>query len=261
MKERINTSEEHYYGMGNAVAESKVTLSQLEGMRKEYEEQERGVWEKQHMPRLRELMASKKDYVGKTLRILYDSDTNPDQLLCAANDRVSCGYMQKIFETASKDASLSEKHRDVATVLKKEFEMREKENAVLERMFIAEDLILDGNYGEGSGVLKELKPKAKEMAEFYMGDMNEKLGKSLALYLPDPQSYKKLFEWNTIKVHLREVEPSLKLMGEVLDDPGRFSHVEKYNARTKFSDAIHSLAIVRFYEEELSLAYARKMGI
>jgi hypothetical protein len=247
--------------MGNALAEMKVTLSQLEGMRKAYEEKRRGEWEKEQMPKLRGLMASKKDYVGETLKILHDSNTNPDQLLCAANDRVDCEYTQKVLEAASKDASLSEKHRESAGVLKKEFERRERENAVLERVFIAEDLISNGNFREGSGVLKELSPKVKEMAEFYMKDIEEKLGKSLGLYLPEPQSYRRLVEWNTIKGRLGEAEPSLKLMGEVLDDPDRFSHVERYNAKTKFSDALHGLAVVRFYEEELSLAYAKKMGM
>jgi hypothetical protein len=244
--------------MGAALAEKEgraITLLQLEERRGREEVERRRNWESTDMPRLEKLKSSGGDYLKETLGRAYRSMETFDQIACAASSRVDCEYYVKIFDMATKDASVPEKKREVAKVLAEEFGRRMREDAIFERMYIINDLAWEGGskeaVKEAIGLFKELRPAIEKLASFYMKDMDEKLGKNLASYITDPQVSKQIVAWNTIK-------DKIKGMGTELDEVSK-NFESSYPV--KFSNIIQTLASVRYYEEELAIAYARKSGI
>jgi hypothetical protein len=228
-----------------------LELSQLEARRSEYDAERRGDWEERFMPKLMKAKASKQDYISETLTIMYNRIAVHDRMLCATNSKVDSEYYAKIFEMASKDASLSETQRKTAKFLARELERRAKEDVVFEKLYIAHDLLAGNGKAEGIRLLRELKPEVEKLAVFYMKDMDAKLGENLS-YIADPRIFKSLVAWNTIKGEVREVSKAFEKSKNLEEEATLVSFPDKLKW------GIQTLASVRYYEDELVIAHARK---
>jgi hypothetical protein len=177
-----------------------------------------------------------------------------DQLLCATNSKVDAEYCSRIFETASKNPKLSEKDKKTLDMLAKEFKRMAQEDVIFEKMYIADKLMRGGRKEEASELMKEVAPKVREMVDFYMRDMDKKLKGDLASYIVDPQISKSLIAWNTIKNEVEAVKayvPERRLPITITESV----------SAAKLHNCTQVLASVRYYKEELAIAYARKAGV
>jgi hypothetical protein len=232
--------------MVSAVKEG-ATLSQLERERRGWEEERKSFWEERVLTQSKK----RKDIVSDALSLTYNSMSVHDKLLCATNSKVDAEYCAKIFETTSKNPELSEKSRNELGVLAKEFGRMARDDAIFEKMYVVVELGHLGRAEEARELLKEVKPQIVGMAQFYIQDMDAKLKEGLASYIADPQISKSIVAWNTIREDIAGIVKLLDVIEKNVDATNR----------NRFHDAVQSLASVRYYEEELAIAYARKAGV
>ena len=248
---------------GGEIERKSLTISQLETMRSEDETRERTRWDSGEVLNgvrtrpLKEVILSQPNYLSETVRLIYNAVSRHDQLKCAVSTRIASEHYAEIFEGASKDNSIPEKEREAAMVLAGDMKSRVKENMVFDKMYITHELAASGNMKESRELFNEIKPGIMELVDFYVKDIDKKLGDAeLMKYLPklvegDLSTGNFFSGWNATKERLMKI-------GGVLE--GISMNFERHNPET-FYNAIQDIATAEFIENHFSILFAMKNDI